>query len=672
MKKEQKVTIGSLNTGLAGQFSSISENIKQVESWLDGMSTEEYISTLIDRLNAEVNATGGYTYIVEGIGLRTYDVAVSDPAVGTEANAVVEMRGGTIRIANTKDAQGNWEWKTVFTSGHIAGELVTAAQIITGYIGSAGGTYIDLDNNVVHLGGEGISNIDLQDDSMTVTNPDGETVMKVLASGIQATTRVEVAAASGGFRYTTDPTSNSSTIDVSGATPGSSISWSVPGEFRLGVQAFLSNITSTFSGYTERTGTITPCRYDLYHPTSGTFTAGTSATLSWSISGTYTLSGTTYNVTATYSIDYDATAGTITATATLSGANTSDYIIRWYSPHVVFNGSMDAPSFLFGTTDAALGGFATAVGADVEASGDYSFAQGNGSTASGIYSIAMGHEAEATANSAFALGYHASANGASSTALGGGTVADSNYQTVLGRYNESDSNSDYLFILGNGTADNARSNALTVDWDGKIAAESINLWHGQRTLSSSDNIDSLFESGIFYLPGAVPGGTYPSGANGQYASLLSMGNTAEYSSTGWVGRQILVQGAGGVWHRSYSGSPRAWTAWQPLDESSHPTEITASSLTLTGCTLNGASTIPAYKIGRHVTINMRVNVTAANPTIAGFPATSGANSHIPVIAYRQSDNAAIAGYMTNAGVINFPGLASGSNLMLHAEYVASS
>lgn len=671
-RRRQVATIGFADEGLSGQFESIRASVTEVESWLDGMSTEEYISSLIDRINTEVNATGGYTYIVEGIGLRTYDVAVSDPAVGTEANAVVEMRGGTIRIANTKDAQGNWEWKTVFTSGHIAGELVTAAQIITGYIGSAGGTYIDLDNNVVHLGGEGISNIDLQDDSMTVTNPDGETVMKVLASGIQATTRVEVAAVSGGFRYTTEPTSNSSAIDVSGATPGSAISWSVPGEFRLGVQASLSNITSTFSGYIVRTGTITPYRYDLYNPTSGTFTAGTSATLSWSISGSYTLSGTTYNVTATYSIDYDATAGTVTATATLSGANTSDYIIRWYSPHVVFNGSMDAPSFLLGTTDATLGGFATAVGADVEASGDYSFAEGNGSTASGIYSIAMGHEAEATANSAFALGYHASANGASSTALGGGTVADSDYQTVLGRYNESDPNSDYLFILGNGTADNARSNALTVDWDGNVAAESFNLWHGQRTLSSADNIDSLFESGIFYLPGSVPGGTYPSGANGQYASLLSMGNTAEYSSTGWVGRQILVQGAGGVWHRSYSGSPRAWTDWKPLDESSHPTEIAASSLTLTGCSLNGASTIPAYKIGRHVTINMRVNVTAANPTIAGFPATSGANSHIPVIAYRQSDNSAIAGYMTNAGVVTFPALASGSNIMFHVDYIASS
>lgn len=289
--------------------------------------------------------------------------------------------------------------------------------------------------------------------------------------------------------------------------------------------------------------------------------------------------------------------------------------------------------------------------------GNYSLLAGNGGAAAGEGSLASGQ--------GVALGWNSAALGLGTTVTAIGSVA-------VGKYNVEDTASDKLFIVGNGSNNVARSDALTVDMYGNVAAESFNLWHGQRNLSSADNIDQLYESGIYYLPGSVPGGTYPSGANGQYASLLSMGNNAEDSSTGWVGRQILVQGAGGVWHRTYAGSPRAWTDWKPLDESSHPTEIPASSLTLTGCSLNGASTIPAYKIGRHVTINMRVNITAANPTIAGFPATSGANSHIPVIAYRQSDNAAIAGYMTNAGVVTFPALASGSNIMFHVDYIANS
>lgn len=595
MKKEQKVTIGSLNTGLAGQFSSISENIKQVESWLDGMSTEEYISTLIDRLNAEVNATGGYTYIVEGIGLRTYDVAVSDPAVGTEANAVVEMRGGTIRIANTKDAQGDWEWKTVFTSGHIAGELVTAAQIITGYIGSAGSTFIDLDNNIVQLGDTADNSITVSDAGISFNGLGGSTVGFIDSGNTMAV----------GYKRVESLTSEKVEDVKDGGTA-----------------------TIFMSGWEEpdfADGDLTiSIRYNL-----GTWVPYTEG---FTFSSYGTQQGTVFNaelIAANGSDPWKIVLSLGTSVALSSASVTINWWADGAAPRVAFGG---------------------------DTTGDFGFAVNYLTQADGYASFAAGNRTQVT--------------GGSSAAFGGGTRATGNYQFVMGKWNSPDSSK--LFIVGNGTADNARSNALTVDEDGNIAAESINLWHGQRTLSSSDNIDQLYESGIFYLPGSVPSGTYPSGANGQYASLLSMGNNAEGSSTGWVGRQILVQGAGGVWHRTYAGSPRAWTTWQPLDESSHPTEIPASSLTLTGCSLNGTSTIPAYKIGRHVTINMRVNVTAANPTIAGFPATSGANSHIPVIAYRQSDNAAIAGYMTNAGVVTFPALASGSNIMLHVEYIASS
>lgn len=211
-RRRQVATIGFADEGLSGQFESIRASVTEVESWLDGMSTEEYISSLIDRINTEVNATGGYTYIVEGIGLRTYDVAVSDPAVGTEANAVVEMRGGTIRIANTKDAQGNWEWKTVFTSGHIAGELVTAAQIITGYIGSAGGTFIDLDNDTINLGST--------NGALTFLNGLGEVSKNTYgALEVLGTTGVHVGLESGGMAGS----NNSTVIDGGSGTQAAAI-----------------------------------------------------------------------------------------------------------------------------------------------------------------------------------------------------------------------------------------------------------------------------------------------------------------------------------------------------------------------------------------------------------------------------------------------------------------
>ena len=150
------LTIGNAEESLAGRLTGIARQVAEVaeqQARVDTFRrTEAYVSALIDRLNTEANATGGYTYITEGQGIRTYDVPVSDPLVGSEASQVVEVKGGTIRIANTRDASGDWEWRTVIVSGHVAADMVTASNITTGYVGSAGETYIDLDSNVVQLG----------------------------------------------------------------------------------------------------------------------------------------------------------------------------------------------------------------------------------------------------------------------------------------------------------------------------------------------------------------------------------------------------------------------------------------------------------------------------------------------------------------------------------------
>lgn len=71
-------------------------------------------------------------------------MAVSNPLVGAEAHAVVEVKGGTIRIANTKDAQGQWEWKTVFTSGYVNAEVIRA-------IGQLAASHVEVDANGVHV-----------------------------------------------------------------------------------------------------------------------------------------------------------------------------------------------------------------------------------------------------------------------------------------------------------------------------------------------------------------------------------------------------------------------------------------------------------------------------------------------------------------------------------------
>lgn len=153
---QTKLTIGTPSRTLGNQLGGMAREIQHAAEHADAstsyQSSAAYLQDLLDRLNAEANATGGWFYIVPGHGARCYDAPVTEPAVGAEATSAVDIVGGTIRIANTKTSGGDWEWRTVFTSGHIASELVTAAELEAGYIRGAGGTFIDLDGGTVQLG----------------------------------------------------------------------------------------------------------------------------------------------------------------------------------------------------------------------------------------------------------------------------------------------------------------------------------------------------------------------------------------------------------------------------------------------------------------------------------------------------------------------------------------
>ena len=135
--------------GLRADVSAIEGTVKAMNGGT--MSTADYLTRLLDRLNEEINAGGGYTYIVPGHGILTYDVAVADPLSPAEASNVVEIKGGTIRIADTKTAQGEWEWKTVILSGRLAAEVVTSANLVSGFIGSPSGNYWNLDTGELRM-----------------------------------------------------------------------------------------------------------------------------------------------------------------------------------------------------------------------------------------------------------------------------------------------------------------------------------------------------------------------------------------------------------------------------------------------------------------------------------------------------------------------------------------
>ena len=75
---------------------------------------------------------------------------------------------------------------------------------------------------------------------------------------------------------------------------------------------------------------------------------------------------------------------------------------------------------------------------------------------------------KATGLFSHAEGYETKAKGNYSHTEGSGTISTSDCQHVQGMYNVEDTDNKYAFIIGNGTSDTTRSNAFSVDWDGKI------------------------------------------------------------------------------------------------------------------------------------------------------------------------------------------------------------
>ncbi|HCI73532.1 MAG TPA: hypothetical protein DHV42_03210 [Lachnospiraceae bacterium] len=115
----------------------------------------------------------------------------------------------------------------------------------------------------------------------------------------------------------------------------------------------------------------------------------------------------------------------------------------------------------------ASGNFSHAEGSMTVASGGYAtHAEGGNTRATGATSHSEGSSTTASGSSSHAEGYGTVASGESSHAEGMYTVAAGKYQHAGGTYNIEDSNNTYAEIIGNGTANNARSNIRTLDWNG--------------------------------------------------------------------------------------------------------------------------------------------------------------------------------------------------------------
>jgi|GEM_PF-2639541 len=149
------------------------------------------------------------------------------------------------------------------------------------------------------------------------------------------------------------------------------------------------------------------------------------------------------------------------------------------------------------------------------ASNDNTFATGKGASASGYAANAMGSYTKAVGYSSTALGYFASTSGDMSLSLGMFTKSKSYAGMVVGLYNDSSNaassgsinSNNRIFQIGNGTADDARSNAMTVLQNGNVGLGTINpisrlQIRGQMGFSSNSKVWQLAYDSVnhyFYI-----------------------------------------------------------------------------------------------------------------------------------------------------------------------------
>ena len=132
-------------------------------------------------------------------------------------------------------------------------------------------------------------------------------------------------------------------------------------------------------------------------------------------------------------------------------------------------------------------------------SGTSSSAAGHAATAEGDYSTAIGVGVTASGLASTAIGWNTTANGGASTAMGKETIASDYASTVIGQYNSSGSSatsanslstSAPAFVIGNGTASNAKSDAFKVLFNGDATVSNDLTVSGDVVVSSDARLKS--------------------------------------------------------------------------------------------------------------------------------------------------------------------------------------
>jgi hypothetical protein len=188
-------------------------------------------------------------------------------------------------------------------------------------------------------------------------------------------------------------------------------------------------------------------------------------------------------------------AGRVDAGGQWDGQNIGDY-------SAAFGVSTEASgtfAFASGWATRASAEGTTAMGYGSTANGPYSTALGYRTIASSLYAVALGNQTTAGGDAATAMGTLATANGNMSVAAGMGVTSQAFESFVVGAYNVVEGTvgawiaTEPLFVVGNGSGDGSRSNALTLYKNGNLTIAG----------SLTENSDARLKEGIRPLEGTL-------------------------------------------------------------------------------------------------------------------------------------------------------------------------
>ena len=186
----------------------------------------------------------------------------------------------------------------------------------------------------------------------------------------------------------------------------------------------------------------------------------------------------------------------------------------------------------------------------------------SGTSATGNYSVAMGYSTTASGNSSTAMGYQTTASGDSSTAMGKQTIASDFASLVIGQYNSSGysvtnnatsfNTANTAFVIGNGTASNAKSDAFKVMFNGNTTISGDDLTIGNLSAFSGSFTQRSAIDVVAHSDGDLLT-AYASGSSGDRFNIeLDTGNSLAKISSGG-GYNLTLSSEGGTMNFESSG-----------------------------------------------------------------------------------------------------------------------